>query len=242
MPAESSHPGSNAGYTWVLMDAPPRFPFISLIAPRLWLPVILAALAFAPAAMAGDHADNPRRAEDLTPAEVREPEEPEKPWQEEQILLPPFPRAQDLIPLRADVGGSGYIYYVDVNSVSLDADEVLRYTVIIQSPRGASNIVYEGIRCATKEIKTFAYGTRDGRFEPMADPRWMFVFTKGPLGYRTSMVERYVCDENGWAIDTDAVLERLVTHDPRRARIAPKNEPGLRRFRHRSIDGPGAGA
>ena len=36
------------------------------------------------------------------------------------------------------------------------------------------------------------------------------------------MVERYVCDENGWAIDTDAVLERLVTHDPRRARIAPK--------------------
>ena len=204
------------------MDAPPRFPFISLIAPRAWLPVIVAVLALLPVAMAAEHADNPLRPDDLTPAEIAEPEEAEKPWQEEQLPLPPFPRAQDLIPLRADVGGPGYNYYVDVNSVSLSADEVLRYTVIIQSPRGASNIVYEGIRCATKEIKTLAYGTRDGRFERMADPKWTFVYTKGPLGYRTTLVERYVCDENGWAIDTDAVLERLVTHDPRRSRIAPR--------------------
>lgn len=215
-------PGSNAGYTWVLMDAPPRFPFISLIEPRSWLLVILAVLAFVPVAMAADHADNPMRPDDLTPAEIAEPEEAEKPWQEQQIPLPPFPRAQDLIPVRADVGDAGYNYYIDVNSVSLTADEVLRYTVIIQSPRGASNIVYEGIRCATKEIKTLAYGTRDGRFRRMADPRWTFVYTKGPLGYRTTLVERYVCDENGWAIDSDAVLERLVMHDPRRSRVAPR--------------------
>ncbi len=183
---------------------------------------MLVVLAFVPVAMAAEHSDNPRRPDDLTPAEIAEPEEPETPWQEQMLLLPPFPRAQDLIPVRADVGGPGYNYYIDVNSVTLDADEVLRYTVIIQSPDGASNIVYEGIRCATKEIKTLAYGTRGGRFAPMADPRWTFVYTKGPLGYRTSLVERYVCDENGWAIGTDAVLERLVTHDPRRARLAPR--------------------
>jgi len=204
------------------MDAPPRFPFISLIAPRSWLPVIVAVLALVPVAMAAEHADNPLRPDDLTPAEIAEPEEAEKPWQEQQVPLPPFPRAQDLIPVRADVADPGYNYYIDINSVSLTADEVLRYTVIIQSPRGASNIVYEGIRCATKEIKTLAYGTRDGRFERMADPKWTFVYTKGPLGYRTTLVERYVCDENGWAIDTDAVLERLVTHDPRRSRVAPR--------------------
>lgn len=200
------------------------FPFSSPVGPRLWLAVILAVLMNAPAVMATDHADNPNRPDDLTPAEIAEPEEPEKPWQERQQPLPPFPRAQDLIPVRADDGADGYNYYIDVNSVFLSADEVLHYTMIIQSPDGASNIVYEGIRCATQEIKTVAYGTRGGRFARLPDPKWIYVLIKnqGALGYRTTLVERYVCDENGWAVDSDTVLERLVMYDPRRTRIAPK--------------------
>ena len=203
------------------MDAPRRFPSILRIERRFWLPMILAVLTSASVAMAGDHTDNPNRPDDLTPAEIAEPEEAEKPWQEEQVLLPPFPRAQDLLPVRADAADPGYSYYIDVNSVSLSADEVLRYTVIIQAPDGASSIIYEGIRCATNEIKTFAYGTGGGRFERMPDPQWTYVYTQGPLGYRTNLAETYVCDENGWAVDSDTVLERLVTHDPRRPRFAP---------------------
>lgn len=204
------------------MDAPPRFPFTLLIRPRCWLPVIVVALAGISVAGASDHADNPNKPDDLTPAEIAEPEEAEKPWQEEQVLLPPFPSARDLIPLRAETGETDYRYYIDVNSVSLTADEVLRYTIIIQSPAGASNIIYEGIRCATQEVKTFAYGTRDGRFERMPDPVWTYFYSKGVMGYRRALVEIYVCDANGWAMDSDTVLERLVMHDPRRARFAPK--------------------
>lgn len=204
------------------MDAPRRFPFSSPITPRCWLPAILAVLMSVPVAIAMDHVDNPNRPSDLTPAERAEPEEPETPWREQQVPLPPFPRAQNLVPVRADAADPGYSYYIDVNSLSLSSDEVLRYTVIIQSPRGASNVIYEGIRCATRESKTLAYGTRDGRFRRLSDPQWTYVYTQGPLGYRTTLVEDYVCDEDGWAIDTDAVLERLILHDPRRARVAPK--------------------
>jgi hypothetical protein len=206
------------------MNALRCFPFRSLTRPPLWSAVILALLTNASAVMARDDADNPRQPDDLTPAEIAEPEEAEKPWQEQQEALPIFPRAQDLIPVRADTGAAGYNYYIDVNSVSLSADEVLHYTIVIQSPDGASNIVYEGIRCATQEIKTVAYGTRGGRFARMVDPKWIYVLIRnqGPLGYRTTLVERYVCDENGWAIDSDTVLERLVMYDPRRTRIAPR--------------------
>ena len=219
------------------MDAPRRFPFSSPISSpitprlcagrrfspcsRLCLPAILAVLMSVPVAMATDHVDNPNQP-DLTPAERAEPEEPETPWQDEQLPLPPFPRAQDLLPVRADAADPGYNYYIDVNSVSLGADEVLRYTVIIQSPRGASNIIYEGIRCATNEIKTLAYGTRGGDFEPIPNPQWTYVYTQGALGYRTTLMERYVCDENGWAVNSDTVLERLVLHDPRRPRVGPR--------------------
>lgn len=206
------------------MDAPPRFPFIAAIAPRFWLPVFAAVLMATSVAMARDDADNPNipDPDDLTPAEKAEPGAPEKAWTEDRVSLPPFPRARDLLPLRIDSADPDYRYFIDVNSVTLTSDEVVRYTVIIQAPSGSSNIIYEGIRCATDEVKTFAYGTRDGRFRLMQDPRWIYVHTPGAFAYRTTMVETYVCDANGWALNSDSVLERLVMHDPRRPRIDPK--------------------
>lgn len=204
------------------MDAQRRSQLIRHSKPRLWFPLLVLALFAMAASHATDHADNPNKPDDLTGSELREPDEQEKPWQESQTPLPAFPRAQTLIPFRADSGDPDYRYYIDVDSVSLAADEVLRYTVIIQSPVGSSNIIYEGIRCATQEVKMFAFGTRDGRFARMAKPKWMYYYTPGAMGYRKSLVEIYVCDANGWALDSDAVLERLVMHDPRRPRLVPK--------------------
>jgi hypothetical protein len=203
-----------------------RLPLIRFLEPRCWLALLAVALVGMPAVHATpDSADNPNKPDDLTPAEIREPEQEGGPWKESQVTLPAFPRAKDLIPFRADSGDPDYHYYIDVNSVSLASDEVLRYTVVVQSPQGASNIIYEGIRCATQEVKMIAFGTRDGRFARMADPKWMYFYTAGAMGYRRSLVENYVCDENGWAIDSDAVLERLVMHDPRRPRFVPKRAP-----------------
>jgi len=207
------------------MNASRCFPFNSLERPLLCLALILGVLLTLPGAVARDDADNPNRPDDLTPAELAEPEvEPDK-RQNREIELPRFPRAQDLLPIRGDAPGANYNYYIDVNSVFLSDNEVLRYTIIIQSPNGSSNIVYEGIRCATQEIMVLAYGTRDGRFARMPNPKWIYVHTQGPLAYRTALVERYVCDENGWATSRDTVLERLVMHDPRRSRVAPKQAP-----------------
>lgn len=209
------------------MNVPRRLPLILASTPRCWIAVFAFALALACACdvRANDHADNPRRPDDLTPAEKAEPGEGEEAWQEQVVPLPPFPRAQDLIPFRADSGDPDYRYYIDVNSVSLAADEVLRYTVIIQSPIGSSNIIYEGIRCATDEVKMLAYGTRDGHFARMADPQWTFYRSPGAMDYRKSLIEIYVCDEDGWAVDSDTVLERLVMYDPRRPRFVPKTAP-----------------
>ena len=207
------------------MNAPRLFLFTFPIKPQRCLPVVLALLMTVSAAMARDDADNPNKPDDLTPAERAEPEALDGGSREQALVLPRFPRAQDLLPIRGDAGDPGYNYYIDVNSVLLTTDEVLRYTVIIQSPSGASNIVYEGIRCATQEVKTLAFGTRDGRFARMPDSQWLYVHSPGALGYRTTLVELYVCDENGWAVNSDTVLHRLVKYDPRRPRLAPKEAP-----------------
>lgn len=204
------------------MDAPSRLPLILSLKPRYWFPLLVLTLGCMSATHANNHVDNPRRDGDLTPAERFEPEEEEKSRGEAAVPLPAFPRAQTLIPVRADSGHADYRYYIDVNSVSLAEDEVTRYTIIIQSPVGDSNVIYEGIRCGTEEAKMFAFGTKDGRFARIANPKWTYFYTPGAMGYRRSLVELYVCDEHGWALDSDTVLERLVMHDPRRPRFVPK--------------------
>ena len=207
------------------MNAPRRSPSRHGSSPRLWSAIVLAALVGVATVHARDDAENPFRRDDLTPAERGFVEDPATSEQRQLDPLPPFPRARTLIPVHGDTGDLDYTYYIDVDSVTLTSDEVLHYTIVIQSPSGSSNIIYEGIRCATKEVKTLAFGTRDGRFARMADPQWQYVHTRGPLGYRTMLVEQYVCDENGWSVDADTVLERLVLYDPRKARVAPKEAP-----------------
>lgn len=189
----------------------PRFPSWSLPG---WL-VVIAAVAASPCFAAGD-ADNP--AAPPKPPTVEEPDE----WTEQKVPLPPFPRAEHLLPLRHDEVDSGFLYYVDVTSVSRGADDVIRYTIVIQSASGSSSIFYEGIRCATTELKTYAYGTAGGRFARMANPEWLYAGGSGALGYRSLLAKRYVCDEDGWARDTDEVLEKLVQLDPRRPRWVPR--------------------
>lgn len=148
------------------------------------------------------------------PPEPPAPHEPE--WREEDITLPAFPTAERLVPLPGDAVGSGYTYLIDVDSVSVDEDKVSRYTVVIVSPNGTGNVLYEGIRCDTRESKSYAYGTRAQKFEKMPSPEWTSVYTEGPFGYRGLLFKRYVCDSQGWTLDVDSVLDRLLRNDPSR--------------------------
>jgi hypothetical protein len=184
---------------------------------RPWWLLVFAAL-IVPSQAFADDADNPRARE--KPPSVEEIDA--SLWKEAGILLPSFPRAEHLLPLRHEEVGSGYKYYLDVTSISRDADDVTRFTVVMLSPSGSGNIFYEGIRCATQELKTYAYGTKGGQFARLANPQWTGARGVGPLAYREMVAKRYICDEDGWASDTDSVLDRLVRLDPRRPRFAPR--------------------
>ena len=181
-------------------------------------PCVLSALLALPVAFAA-LADSP--VENLArPPEP--PPEPEPEWREAETTLPAFPAADSLVPLISAAVGKGYRYFIDVDSVSVDVDRVTRYTVVIVYPSGASNILYEGIRCDTQQSKSYAYGTRDGSFREMASSQWTGIKDGGAFAYRSVLADRYLCDRDGWAMDADVVLERIVSLDPRRFSAAPK--------------------
>jgi CNP1-like family len=98
-----------------------------------------------------------------------------EPFKEKKVQLPAPPKTENLI--RFDTGSArrGFESFVDRTSLTIDEDEVIRYTLVVKSDMGASNVTYEGIRCVTSERRVYAYGRRDGTWAKPRDSEWQKV-------------------------------------------------------------------
>jgi hypothetical protein len=99
--------------------------------------------------------------------------ENEKPWVEIQGQLPSYPKPENL--LEFDAGpASTNLHFVDRSSIAVGEDGVVRYSLVVQSPTGAMNISYEGIRCQTNERKVYAYGRSNNEtWAPATMGKWV---------------------------------------------------------------------
>src|SRR5690242_11967816 len=111
-----------------------------------------------------------------------------KPSAELRVQLPPYPTAENLLPFDAGPASNNR-HYIDAPSITVGRDGV-RYTLVIQSPSGATNVTYEGMRCATDgerenvrldllilkfevtEKRLYAIGREDGTWVPMRGSKW----------------------------------------------------------------------
>jgi hypothetical protein len=115
------------------------------------------------------------------------------PWQEQGVKLPAFPRAEHL--LKLDTGpASAFDYFVDSDSLSVGTDGVVRFTVVAKS-EGATNISYEGIRCAYRERKTYAFGYVNDTWRAARDPQWVRIGPAATDLYRFVLWSLYFCPE-----------------------------------------------
>jgi hypothetical protein len=115
----------------------------------------------------------------------------EKEFREIEIVLPAYPRDEDLVEFRPR-GGSRNRFHIDSRSVSIGEDRVVRYTAVIRSPSGATNVSYEGLRCQTGEYKVYAFGAEGKKWSPARAPKWRPV---GPLAanFRHGLYKDYLC-------------------------------------------------
>jgi hypothetical protein len=101
-------------------------------------------------------------------------EKEEQSWNEQKTELPPFPEAGSLVKVPVD-GGGGFDYFVDLESVRVGTDGVVRYTLVARSDTGATNIAYEGIRCKGRERKLYAFGRADKTWSLARNPQWSSI-------------------------------------------------------------------
>lgn len=118
-------------------------------------------------------------------------DEEKKSWKEIESKIPPFPQERNL----AQVQGSGSAnrFYVDTASVSLGEDGVVRYAAVVKAAGGATNVTFEGIRCATAEHKLYALGRNDGSWVRARDTKWKRIELRETMPYHHLLWGEYFC-------------------------------------------------
>ena len=129
----------------------------------------------------------------------------QKPWTELEVRLPPFPKRENLLPFEPSAASRNR-FFVDADSISVGTDGVVRYTLEIRSPSGAENVSYEGIRCATREQRYYAFGGRDGTWVGARASEWRRIEYKDINRQHAVLYADYFCpDGSPIASPQDAV-------------------------------------
>lgn len=119
----------------------------------------------------------------------------EQEWSEGATDLPDYPEDENLLEFQVDQPGSKFRYFIDTESISVGEDDgVVRYTLVIRSQSGSSNVMFEAMHCTERQYKTFAYGTSKGEFRPLRKPRWRSIRETTNVRYRQDLWEFYLCD------------------------------------------------
>jgi CNP1-like family len=115
-----------------------------------------------------------------------------KPWKEIESRLPAYPKDENLIRFEGG-GGSPHRFFVDSKSVSIGEDGVIRYTLVVRTAGGATNVSFEGIRCSERHLKVYALGRAGGSWARARDPQWRRIEYQDRNNQHGVLVQDYFC-------------------------------------------------
>ncbi len=99
---------------------------------------------------------------------------------------------------------------LDRSTLTVGADDVVRYTLVVTSPQGARNVSFEGIRCDPNEWKLLALGRPDGTWGKPRDQEWQKIENRGYNAIRYTLAKEYFCDLNGAPMkDARSIFARM---------------------------------
>jgi CNP1-like family len=139
------------------------------------------------------------------------PDDPD--WHEEEAPPPPAFSVDKLVMFDGGTIGSSLSYGIDPATLSIGkADGVVRYVLVASGQGSAKNIMYEGIRCSSGEVKTYAR-FNDGKWRNTTNPEWRSVFAGSASRYAWRLARAGVCD-NAAPSGTPAEIARRIKAGP----------------------------
>ncbi len=106
-------------------------------------------------------------------------------------------------------------YGVDPSTLSIGKDGVVRYVMVASNASGAFNAMYEGIRCATAEVKTYARSSSNGQWRMNESGDWRSL---GTAPYAMALARQGACEGLATATSVATLLRSLrgVPNDQQR--------------------------
>jgi hypothetical protein len=83
---------------------------------------------------------------------------------------------------------------VDPGTLAIGSDGVVRYVVYMTNLSGSVNAVYEGIRCTTDEVKTYARWSSSGQWTRTTEPQWKELNGNQPFKYTFAIARQGACE------------------------------------------------
>lgn len=138
----------------------------------------------------------------------RDFDDQKKPWEELQTQLPPYPKAENQQEFYVS-GIAGNRYFVDKTTLDMGKDGVVRYVLTIKARGGATNVSFEGIRCATRERKIYAIGHTDGSWSRARDSKWQPIASTSLLSYHRPLADEYLCPQGEMVASPQQALRNM---------------------------------
>lgn len=113
-------------------------------------------------------------------------------WQEGEIPTPPSFSPARLMPIEMPKYLSVRLG-VDPKTFTVTPDGIVRYVMVATNATGSISAMYEGIRCASGEVKTYAQHTSSGQWTPVADPKWRSLNDNLPSKHALALARQGVC-------------------------------------------------
>lgn len=129
--------------------------------------------------------------------------------EEDAVALPRYPRDADLLPLRISPG-PGFRFFVDGSTLSVGKDRVVRYALVARSSQGPDNVTFEGMRCATREYRIYAFGHADHSWAQRESP-WLPLRHSDAAPVRRELERQYLCP-GGRPVDHAAEVRAALRH------------------------------
>lgn len=134
----------------------------------------------------------------------------EEVWQE-NAAAPPTVFSTERLHAFEVSKGSALSYGIDPATLSVGSDKVVRYVLVARSQSGALNVLYQGIRCQTGEVKT--YGRWDNRASWNTNPgdTWQALSFSGATRPAMLLARGGVCDGRTITGQPREILRTLST-------------------------------
>lgn len=135
---------------------------------------------------------------------------PENPDWKESEAPPPFSFDRAKLVTFEVWPNSSLVYGVDPAAIQISkSDSLVRYVMVAVSASGASNVMYEALRCSTGEVKTYARHSADGGWKSVANPEWKSVYANMPSKHALRFARAGACDNATVPASVDALISRL---------------------------------